>query len=401
MHRLALANRLLFLQNPIQMFKPQIFFFFLSLWVMLSCSSKNIDREDILGFRTDSLSLPIDYTIFPSTFSMQYVDGNLYWMSRDKSTIHQLDFKNKKFDLVLKFQEEGPDGVGNPLGFYMHNLDSIYLPSRHRLFLVNRKAKVLNVYDFSDFELIGPLSSQSRYSGQYSDLSNGVAISLNPDLLSKSLLNKDFLKRYFPFLVFNPRTESIERLDFNFDPSVFDEGPNIIGSSYSGSGNDLFVMTRYSGVLHKFDCKTEKTSAYALESSLVNNFTDRYFKSDPRNHSLDDNTRLMYKYSSNIGLLFDPYRQLVYRMGWKGDELDKKLNFMKFSEFLPHFVVGVYDAESLQLLGEFDLPRNKYLAHHYFVSKDGLNLFLNHPDDPNSKEDEITIEVFDFSDLRR
>ncbi|WP_255742366.1 hypothetical protein [Belliella calami] len=40
------------------------------------------------------------------------------------------------------------------------------------------------------------------------------------------------------------------------------------------------------------------------------------------------------------------------------------------------------------------------MAHHYFVSEDGLNLFLNHPDNPNTKEDELKIEVFDFSGLK-
>lgn len=382
------------------MFKIHHLFFTLSLLLVFACKNEVVEDSDILNYRSEVIALPIDYSIFPSTFAMQYFDSRLYWMNRDRRTIHQLDFKEKKFKLFLKYQEEGPDGLGSPLGFYLHNLDSIFFPTGFKLSLINQNAKVQNVYDFLGFDLLGPLTSQSRYTNQFINLSNGILLSLNPGLVSKNLLNKDFLNRYYPFLVFNPRSEQIKTLYFKFDPFLFNNGPNLIGSSFSGSGVELFVLTRYNNILHKYDVQKDIVSLHTLESNLVKNFSDSYFKSEPRNNSANENLRLMYKYASNIGLLHDPYRNLVYRMGWKGDDLERNLNIMKFSEFLPQFVVSVYDSETLNLFAEFDLPKNKYLAHHYFVSEDGLNLFLNHPDDPNSKEDEIIIEVFDFSKLK-
>ncbi|MCH7400605.1 DUF4221 domain-containing protein [Belliella kenyensis] len=331
---------------------------------------------------------------------MQYVDGELYWMSRDRRTVHIFDLKSKEFCLLFKYQEEGPDGLGSPLGFYVVNQDSLYFPVQHRLSLVNHRAELLRTYDFSSTQLIGPMSSRTRYSHQFTRLRDGILIGLNSGLVSKNLLNKSFLDSYYPFVIFDSVNEEIKDFPFRFDQKLFDNGANLIGCSYSGDKDDLYVITQYSDLIHHYNASTEETKIITLASSLVNNFSDTYFKSDPRNNSASENVRMIYRNSSNLGLLYDSHRGLIYRMGWKGEEIGKNFNFMKFSEFLPHFVVGVYDAETFELLAEFDLPRNKYLAHHYFVSEDGLNLFLNHPDDPEAKEDEINIEVFDFSKLK-
>jgi len=74
---------------------------------------------------------------------------------------------------------------------------------------------------------------------------------------------------------------------------------------------------------------------------------------------------------------------------------------MQYSATPPYFVISVYDDQDYSLLQEFILPRNTYLAHHYFVDEKGLNLFPMHPDNPEFNKDEMVIHTFDFSSLKK
>lgn len=110
--------------------------------------------------------------------------------------------------------------------------------------------------------------------------------------------------------------------------------------------------------------------------------------------------RALYKKSENFGLAFDSHRQLLYRFGWPGEEIPENTDAMQFSATPPYFVISIYDGSDFSLIKEFTLPRNTYLAHHYFVDEKGLNLFPMHPDNPEFNEDEMVIHTFDFSGLK-
>lgn len=116
--------------------------------------------------------------------------------------------------------------------------------------------------------------------------------------------------------------------------------------------------------------------------------------------SIDENTRLTFKSSKNLGIYFDPYKNLLYRFGWPGEEISKDEDPMQFSSTSPFFTISIYDPSDFSLIKEFSLPRNIYLAHHYFVNEKGLNLFPMHPNNPEFNEDKMVIHTFDFSSLK-
>lgn len=99
----------------------------------------------------------------------------------------------------------------------------------------------------------------------------------------------------------------------------------------------------------------------------------------------------------NLGMLIDPHKNLLYRMTWPGTGVPEGVSSMKFVATPSHFILSVYD-ENFDLKYEFELPEYEYIPHQYFVSEAGLHLFGNHPDHPDSKEDQLVIHTFDFSD---
>ncbi|WP_373400475.1 hypothetical protein V8V91_13115 [Algoriphagus halophilus] len=101
-----------------------------------------------------------------------------------------------------------------------------------------------------------------------------------------------------------------------------------------------------------------------------------------------------------MGIYFDPYKNLLYRFGWPGEEISKDEDPMQFSSTSPFFTISIYDPSDFSLIKEFSLPRNIYLAHHYFVNEKGLNLFPMHPNNPEFNEDKMVIHTFDFSSLK-
>jgi hypothetical protein len=116
--------------------------------------------------------------------------------------------------------------------------------------------------------------------------------------------------------------------------------------------------------------------------------------------SVDENMRLAFRYSENFGLSFDPFNNFLYRFGWPGEEIAQDKNPLQFNSTPPFFTVSIYDGSDFSLIKEFTLPRNTYLAHHYFVDEKGLNLFPMHPENPEFNEDELVIHTFDFSSLK-
>jgi hypothetical protein len=111
--------------------------------------------------------------------------------------------------------------------------------------------------------------------------------------------------------------------------------------------------------------------------------------------------RVLYKNAENFGLTYDPHRELLYRFGWPGEEIPENADPIQFSATPPYFVLSIYDKNNFELLGEFAMPRNTYLAHVYFVDEKGLDLFPLHPENPEFNEDEIVIHTFDFKSLKK
>ncbi|PZX53267.1 DUF4221 family protein [Algoriphagus chordae] len=374
------------------------------LLLSASCNQKQKDLS-LADFLINTESFSIDQHISPSTFRMQYIDGSLFWWNRDHSSITEIDLTDKVSRPFLKYQFEGPNGIGSPSGFYMVSRDSIFFPSKlSKIFLVNNNSEVLNSFDYLSLgDHKYSASSFTRYTRPFHFYANQLFFEVGPQLVPTEFISEDFLKSYSPFVTLNLNQGTFEELPMRFTSSAhFKFGPNTLNMVFAASEEKYLIIGTRTDMLYYYDLSTQEIEEIQLESQLLTRFSNAYFEADRMGNTIEENMRLLYKDSQNIGLLVDQHRKLLYRIGFAGEEVSADLDAMKYSEFLPTFTISIYDIEDeFSLLSEFSLLRNTYLAHHYFVDEKGLNLFPMHPENPEFNEDEMVIHTFDFGSLKK
>ncbi|WP_373400333.1 DUF4221 family protein [Algoriphagus halophilus] len=357
-----------------------------------------------MDYKADTTNISIDLKTDPSTRAMQYINGNLYWWNSNRGTISVFNISSKNQTSTIKLHEDGPNGIGSPLGFFVINSDSIYIPTMaYEINLVNSKGQRVAKYDYNNLSKLGVvIPSMTRYSNMaQADNSGKIYFKMRDlNIISPSDLNEKALLEYPPILSFDINNQTFRYLDFKVPPS-FLKFENSIDFGIAASQNSILLLHNQSSTLLEVNFNGVDYEQHQLQSTLIKNFSNIYYKSPRMSSSIDNNMRLLYKSAQNLGMAYDTKNKMIYRFGWPGEEIPDGIDPMEYSANLPYFILSIYDDEDYSLLQEFTLPRNTYLAHHYFVDEKGLNLFPMHPDNPEFNEDEMVIHTFDFSSLKK
>lgn len=367
-----------------------------------SCKNSSSENKRIDDYIVEKIQLDINRTTEPSTRALQYLNGDLYWWNSDRETIQVFDINSKKLTRTITLASEGPNGVGMPLGFFVYNKDSIYIPTGAlELRLLNSTGELRDIYSYYEYSELGvPVGSITRYSLMIQKDPSDNLYLLMRDIqnIEPGHLNTETLEKFPPILVFEPTKNKFSFNSFRTPSSIlsFDDQISYMQTSSSKS---LLLLHQQSNLLFEIDFDRNNSTEVLLETNLLNSFTNSYYKSPRRSRSIEENTRVMYSGSKNLGIAYDPYKNLLYRFGWPGDDISGDKDAMKFGYTPRFFTISIYDGTDFELLSEFILPKNTYLSHHFFVSEKGLNLFPMHPDNPEFNENELTIHTFDFSSL--
>lgn len=105
--------------------------------ILLSCNS-NTSKEKVYLEKTDQhLSFSLDSETKSSILALfPYTDKNgreyLTFQNERKNEILVYDINSKELLFKIKPDEEGANGVGRFLGYYISDLDNIYLTARNR-----------------------------------------------------------------------------------------------------------------------------------------------------------------------------------------------------------------------------------------------------------------------------
>lgn len=84
---------------------------------IFSCSGKNEISIDPLSFISDTTVITIDRRTEPYTRTLQYVNGDLYWWNSNRETISVIALTDQMVKNFINLERDGPNGLGNPLGF--------------------------------------------------------------------------------------------------------------------------------------------------------------------------------------------------------------------------------------------------------------------------------------------
>lgn len=376
----------------------------LLLFLFISCSEKSKENsKDPLDYVSDTTIIVIDRATEPFTRAQQYLDGNLYWWNSDRETISLIDLHQKKVIKSIRLEREGPNGLGKPYGFFVHSPDSIYIPTMaYKFQLINSEGNLINSYDYFEETPRGQyVLGMTRYSNMIFEHKDQLIYQLSTlRMLKPNELDDSSLQEYAPLLSFDMNTGHFYSFPFRIPSSILNP-INELSFRLAFSNNEALLLHSQSNKLFQIDVNKSTSQELYLKTDLVKNFSNEYFLRDKNSFSIDDNMRVSYKSAENFGIAYDSFNELIYRFGWPGEEIPEETDPMQYSATPPFFVISIYDGQDYSLLQEFTLPRNTYLAHHYFVDENGLNLFPMHPDNPEFNEDEMVIHTFDFSSLKK
>ncbi|MGM0943678.1 MAG: DUF4221 family protein [Bacteroidota bacterium] len=373
---------------------------FLLIFILSCGSNEEKSARTLSDFLSQENLIPIEPKIDPYTKTMQYFEGNLYWHNENRSTISKINLEKRTIEEVLKYDYDGPKGLGSPSGFYFISKDTVIIPSSGPIVYIvpieGEEFKKINLSELNK-DLTHTISL-TRNTKPMHKWNHNLILNQHFYYRFPSEITKESLKGFFPFIEYNYSDNTYKRIPFNFSFESFDEEVNDPTYKVTFNENILYTITSYSNILYRVDLKDYLIEEINLKTNLIPSFTNSYFsKEDKLGQSLDSNMDLYLSEPQNLGILVDPYRNLFYRMTWPGSGVPEDVSPMKFVITPSHFILSVYD-ENFELKYEFELPEYEYIPHQYFVSEKGLHLFGNHPDHPDSKEDQILIHTFDFSD---
>lgn len=140
--------------------KVKYYFIVVFLITLYGCNSnvievKNLKKGTLKATHqlelTETKKFKLDSTTAPSPQTLQiYTDSsgqrNLTFLNTYNNSIYFYNYDTKEFVSKRSYDKKGPDGIFEAMGFYIKNMDSIYIYDMHQLELVltNAKSQILN-----------------------------------------------------------------------------------------------------------------------------------------------------------------------------------------------------------------------------------------------------------------
>jgi hypothetical protein len=347
-----------------------------------------IPSENLLTFRIDENTANI------SAYLEHYYDdkSDTEMLVSLNSINNELQFFNLENGALIKklpFEMEGDRGVGSISGFYVHNLDSIFLfPSNgNRLFLADYVAKEIKRinYDVPDgygntqvsstyfsakpYFSDGKLIAKTLYQGSYSRVSNEELSTRN---LSYAIDLSNGAVETLPTTYPNDYWSDVKK-HFQFSFSASENG-----YVYSFWGDHSIYISKTIG--------TEWTKVTARSEYLRGEWEALPLGGDRMDR------RRYFAASAHYGnVIYDPFRQVYYRFVYPKIDTESDDDLRQLALYPSKFSIMILD-EALNTLGEqfFDSP---FLTSNAFVGKEGLYLSINHPENEENQEDYLSFKL--------
>ena len=309
--------------------------------------------------------------------------------SKNEILFYDLETCNLKFKICPEI--EGPNGVAFILGYYIHNLDSIFLTARsfEEISLIDCNAKVIDKYEYKytldSTELKRFYSTTSIYT-PIAILNNKAYIvpgcnrwqEVNPvsayiDLSTKHVISLPFNYPSFPNTENkNKRAGIEEHMSRCFD------GKNFIYSFYFDE--NIYVAS----IDHKNLKKIKVKSKYIKEVEYIDDFGKT---------TIERSCEL-----SNYGnMIYDKYRKLYYRIAYPKTTIEKNVKGYELREYgRKYFTIIILD-DKFNIIGETKFPDYTYNPRLIFVRKDGIYICNSHYLNPNYSDDILGFTKFELT----
>lgn len=378
-----------------KMKKNNILIVFLMMFYFLSCNNKKNDRNDTyfldesekqLSFFLDKSTKNFIIALFP------YIDcdGKEYLtfqnFGQNEILFYNMDSGNLEFKVKPEFT--GQNGVGEFVGYFIHNLDSIFLTSSsiEEITLINKSATVIDKYQYEKSEDGAFLTKSYSISSIYCPI---VLIEKkmfimsgcnrwaeqNPISAVLDLENKLVHVLPFSYPTFPEADNKAKRAGIEEYVSRCFDGENFV---YSFHYDEEIYIT---SVDHRSNKKIKVKSKYIDKVKYLDDYGNTTFKDVCVNP----------KYGN---LLFDKYRNVYYRISYPQTEIDNNLNALEVFKYgRRNFSIIIMD-EKFNVIGETLFPDYIYNSTLMFIREDGLYISDSHFLNPNYSDDELSFKRF-------
>lgn len=376
-------------------------FILLALMLSTSCDGDKTEASVSLTASAPLLTFRIDeHTANISPYLDHFFDESsntemLISLNRINNELQFFNIENGALVKKLPFEIEGDRGVGAINGFYVLNLDSIFLfpSSGNRLFLTDYSANMIQRINYDVPDGYGNAQVSSTYFSAKPYFSDGKLIVKTLYQGSYSTVsNAELSARHLSYAI-DLSTGVVKNLPATFPIDYWSDVKKHFQFSFSGSANgyvyslwgdhSLYLAKTLSAVWTKMPGRSEhlREEWEALPLGGDRNDRRRYFAA-----------------SAHYGnIIHDPYRDVYYRFAYPKVETENEDELRQLALFPAKFSIMIFDKD-LNILGEqfFDTP---YATSNAFVGKEGLYLSINHPANKENKEDYFTFKLLKVSGL--
>ena len=350
---------------------------------------------------TDTLSynLSNDVSTYNHTFQVfTDKDGSEYvtFLNRSTSEIFIYGIADSSPLKVIKYETEGPNGVGTVYSHYMRSWNEFLLPGMgKRIFFLDSCAVLKRTINFSkEDDITGFMSYASNPFVIHDNMlyswlatrrnSESLSLQKSPSEIAINLSDEKY--------TFSPTLESAEILDY-LNGRV--ESKSEVSNRFKCfDGKSLVYSYAYMEdlVVMSLDFKTirhKKARSKYIGELKIPNF--------PENLDFDQSCALHCTNPYYGRIVYDPYRKLYYRFAYPKTELESQHEswYDLTQSGRNEFSIIVLD-EDLNVIGETMFPRDRFRSNLYFVCKDGFYISCNHYKNPGFTDDKLQFVKFEL-----
>lgn len=367
-------------------------YFLLSfLLLFLACSTQKKQGTGGLKETDETLFFPID-TDTKNNFSIYSVyqdkDGKEYFTFQnfDNNTIHFYDLKQQKPAFRITPPQEGSNGVGRTFGYYIRNLDSIYVFSlyENKICLINKDCELLDKQSFPE---LGPSKFMATAFQTLVQLGNTLHVCIEPNRrvehdpvsVTIDMNTKEIKMLPFDYPDYPGSEVKLKRYGLEAHYSRCYDGKHFIYSFHYDE--NIYIATPAHDSIRKVPVKSKYFDTVQLPDEL-------------RASSEDFCVNAWYS-----NLLYDPYREVYYRIAYPPSTLDKGVRPMELIQFgRKNFSIIILDKD-FRILGETLFPDNTYNPQIMLVRPEGLYISGSHYLNPRFDDDVLSFRMYEWGEI--
>ena len=366
--------------------KPYLLLFFLLFSV--ACSTEKKYEACQLKQTDKTLSFPIDpdtknnfniYSIYKDKDGKEYFTFQNY----DNNTIHFYDLKQQKQAFRINPPREGSNGVGRTFGYYIHNLDSIYVFSwvEHEFYLINKDCALLDKQSYPEHKSSCFMATAAQLPVRlgrtlYTCIEPNRWIEHDRVTVAIDMDTKESKALPFDYPDYPGSEVKLKKYGMEGSYSRCYDGERFVYSFHYDE--NIYVATPEHDSIRKVPVKSKYFDKVQLPDELT---------ASPEDFCVN-------AWYNN--LLYDPYREVYYRIAYPHSTLDKGVRSMELVQFgRKNFSIIILDKD-FRIVGETLFPDNTYNPGIMFVRPEGLYISDSHYLNPQFSDDILSFRMFEL-----